>query len=145
MKKSKPNLFCPVPGCSTKAPHKDDFIVQGLLKASRGDLASWALAGMVELGNSILRDMGENQIFAWLTRLRQPEELYARTLYLLLLANDDEAAHMLSDARPNGFTALYTRVNEKIFGKRGVLNVKQAWLYSGEFTAMDTINHGAHV
>jgi len=38
---------------------------------------------MAELSQSICRDLAEKKIFAWISRLRPPEEIYIRTLYAL--------------------------------------------------------------
>jgi len=39
---------------------------------------------------------------------------------------------------------MYRKVNQLIFGGKGLLEVKQPGLTSGTFTAMGTINSGAH-
>jgi hypothetical protein len=139
MAKSQDNSFCPVPWCSTKAPHKDDADVKALLETAQipGELARWATNALTELRDSIERDSAERQIFALITRSRQVEELYSRAVYILLLATDDELPHMLSGRMPNGFSFHYDRVNESIFGGRGILEK--------DSKAMEMLHHGAHV
>ena len=80
---------------------------------------------MAELRESICRDLTENKIFAWYSRLRLPEELYIRTLYALFIATDKELIHILSGATPNGLSPLYSKVNEVVFEGRGLLQVSQ--------------------
>jgi hypothetical protein len=143
----KINPHCPVPGCKAKAPHAGDQTVQGLIQefAPPAKLSFWVLHGMVELRDSICRDLVENKIFAWHTRLRQPEELYIRTLYALFIAEEKELHHILSGDMPNGLSGLYSKVNSLIFEGRGLLQVSQPGLTYGTFTPMDTLNDGAHV
>jgi hypothetical protein len=109
------------------------------------NMTFWVLAGMAELRDSIVRDMKEGQVFAWFTRLRQPEELYVRTLYALLIADERELHHILSGDMPNGLSGMYEKVNEVVFEGRGRLKTEQPGLQFGAFTAMDTLNDGAHV
>jgi hypothetical protein len=147
MGKRKGNPFCPVPRCLVTAPHADDFIVQALTTAllKPALLAQWALNGMKELKDSLAQDIASSRVFAWSTRLRQIEELYIRTVYLLLLADDEEIPHFLSEIPPNGFTALYRRVNKEVLAGEGDLEIEQIGLASSKFTAMQTINQSAHV
>jgi hypothetical protein len=147
MKRSRVNPYCPVPGCRTKQPHQDDAIVKGLI-AEFGPpekLTAWVLAAMAELRGSIVNDLAEKRIFAWQTRLRQPEELYIRALYLLFIASDREKHHILSGEMPSGLSGLYSKVNEKVFEGRGLLQTEQSGLTYGSFTPMETLNDGAHV
>jgi hypothetical protein len=148
MKKNKSkNPHCPVLGCRTDKPHADDPIAAGLIHefSVPEKLAYWVLGGMAELRESICRDLAEKKVFAWLTRLRQPEELYVRTLYALFIANDKELHHILSGAMPNGLSGMYSKVNALVFGGRGLLQAPQAGLNFGEFVPMDILNDGAHV
>jgi hypothetical protein len=145
-KPRKINPHCPVPGCKTDKPHSTDPIVAGLIgEFSRPErMTHWVLGGMAELRNSIVRDMKDGQIFAWYTRLRQPEELYVRTLYALFVAGENELHHVLSGDMPNGLSTMYIKVNDIIFEGRGKLLTTQPGLEFGSFTAMDTLNDGAH-
>jgi hypothetical protein len=108
-------------------------------------LAGWVLSAMAELRESIMKDLMEGRMFAWQTRLRQPEELYIRTLYLLFIATEDEKHHILSGETPNGLSGLYERVNKTIFEGRGLLQTAQPGLTYGSFKPLDTLNDGAHV
>ena len=98
-----------------------------------------------KLGDSILRDLQDRNFFAFQSRLRQPEELYIRTLYVLFIATPEELPHIFSSALPNGFTKLYREVNRVIFEGRGPLEVSQPGLNGDPFTPIDTLNQGAHV
>jgi hypothetical protein len=62
----------------------------------------------------------------------------------MFLADSGEVAHIMSDAMPNSFSAMYRKVNQSIFGGKGLLEVSQPGLTSGTFSAMGTINSGAH-
>jgi hypothetical protein len=68
----------------------------------------------------------------------------SRTLYAGFIADPGEVAHIMSDATANSFNEMYRKVNKLIFGERGTLQVSQPGLRSGAFTAMGTINSGAH-
>jgi hypothetical protein len=100
---------------------------------------------MAELGHSITRDLQDKKLFAFLTRMRQPEELYVRTLYALFVASSGELAHLVSGELPNGFSKMYEAVDELVFGKRGLLFAEQSGLRQGTFKPIDTLNDGAHV
>jgi hypothetical protein len=99
---------------------------------------------IAELRNSVRDDVNGGRLFAYLTRWRQPEELYFRTLYVLFVAEADEVPHVLSGELPNGFTAIWRKVNEHVLEGRGTLEKSQLGLTSGQFTPMDTINSNAH-
>jgi hypothetical protein len=62
----------------------------------------------------------------------------------LFIADPSEIAHIMSDATPNSFSEMYRKVNHSIFGGKGLLEVSQPGLTSGTFSAMGTINSGAH-
>jgi hypothetical protein len=146
-KKKKVNPHCPVPGCQTKQPHVADPLVKALADrfTALDKMTSWMLAGMAELRDSITRDLSEGRLFAWYSRLRQPEELYFRALYILFIAKDDEVPHILSGAMPNSFADIYAKVNELVMDGRGeVLDSKPGQSF-GEFRMVDTLNNGAHV
>jgi hypothetical protein len=128
-------------------PHLSDPSVASMMKAYEDpkQLAGWAEAGMNELTLSFLQDMEAGRVFAWVTRLRQIEELYIRAIYTLLIADKSEVPHLLSNMMPNGFSALYKKVNDLVFEGRGKLTDVTPGRSYGEFTPMDTINQGAHV
>lgn len=146
-KKTKMNPHCPVPGCKAKTPHLSDPVVAALTQ-SLSDLAKvaeWTCASIAELGKSMADDVAAGRYFALITRTRQVEELYIRALYAMFIADPSEIAHIMSDAMPNSFSVMYRKVNESIFGGKGLLEVSQPGLTSGTFSAMGTINSGAHV
>lgn len=145
-KNAKFNPHCPVPGCKTTKPHAEDPIVKGMILefASPERMTLWARTAMTELHESICRDLIAKKVFAWYSRLRQPEELYVRTLYALFVATEDELPHILSGDRPNGFSDLYEKVNKVVFDGRGLLRVDQPGLSNGTFKPIDTLNDGAH-
>ena len=89
-------------------------------------------------------DLAAGRNFALITRSRQQEELYIRALYALFIATPEGLAHIMSDYAPNSFSLMYRAVNKVIFEGRGILEVSHPGLTHGSFTAMDTINRGAH-
>ena len=145
--KKKINPFCPVVGCATDMPHTADFLVKALVDrfAAPDKCLSWVLAGMAELRDSVSDDVLKNRLFSWYLRMRQPEELYFRTLYILFLASDDEVPHILSGDLPNSFSQVYKAVNEAILEGRGEMTEVKPGLVSGEFRMIDNLNDGAHV
>lgn len=145
-KKPKINPNCSVARCRAKAPHLTDPVVAGLVQnfSDLAKVAHWTCACIAELGKSMADDLAAGRRFALITRTRQQEELYIRALYALFIADPDELAHIMSDATPNSFSEMYRKVNQLIFGGKGLLEVKQPGLTSGTFTAMGTINSGAH-
>lgn len=146
-KRKKPNRYCSVPGCQTKQPHTADFLVKALVDrlAAPDRCLSWVLASMAELRDSVIDDILERRLFSWYTRMRQPEELYFRTLYTLLLASDSEVPHILSGDLPNSFSQIYDKVNEVILEGRGEITEVKPGLVSGQFRMIDNLNDGAHV
>jgi hypothetical protein len=84
------NPHCPISGCQTKQPHVADPLVKALADrfAAPDKCLSWVLAGMTELRDSVTDDVLKHRLFSWYSRMRQPEELYFRTLYILFLATD---------------------------------------------------------
>jgi hypothetical protein len=149
-RKNPPNSHCPVPGCRTKAPHTDDNLVKGLQlmtvsSVGYGNLTEWARDVMIELRDSITRDLDARQYAGYFFRLRQVEELYFRVLYLIFIAKPEEIPHLLSGEPPNGLSSMYEKVNEVVMEGRGALQKKHAGLNYGEFTAMGMLNSGAHM
>ena len=146
MSKSKPNSFCPVPGCKTTAPHVNDMVVSGLTKVfpSPETLAYWSLASMVDLRKSIAADIESDRPFAWQTRIRQVEEIYFRALYTIFFATPDELPHIFSGATPNSVVPMYRKVNEEILKGQGQWEVKQQGLISGDFTPLSLMHSSAH-
>jgi len=142
----KVNPHCPVPSCRTQAPHADDPAVKALILefGPPERMTRWALAAMSELRDSICRDLAENKVLAWYTRLRQPEEIYVTVLYALFIADGRELHHILSGERPNSLSQRYEKVNELILGGRGLLQVSQPGANSGTFKPIDMLHAGAH-
>jgi hypothetical protein len=143
----KINPHCPVSGCKTTKPHADDLIAKGLIDefSPPEKMTFWVLTAMAELGQSIARDYEEKKYFAWHARLRQPEEMYVRTLYALFIASEKELHHILSGDMPNSFSHYYKEVNGVVFEGRGLLLSKQPGLTYGTFKPMETLHDGAHV
>jgi len=135
-----------VSGCRTTGPHAGDPIVQGLILqfAPPEKMAIWTRVAIAELRESICRDMAENRVFAWYSRLRLPEELYVRTLYALFIATDKELIHILSGVTPNDLSPLYSKVNEVVFEGRGLLQASQPGLKQGTFRPINILHDGAH-
>jgi hypothetical protein len=144
--KSKVNPHCPVPGCRAAVPHADDPLVKGLILAFAPpeEMTRFACAAISELCDSIRRDWMEGKVFSWYSRLRQPEELYIRTLYALFIANEKELHHVISGDTPNGIAVLYDKVNEVIFEGRGLQTTSKPGLNFGTFKPMETLHQGAH-
>lgn len=145
-KKSKVNPNCSVSGCRANAPHGNDPVVAGLVHtfSDLANVAGWTCASIAELGKSMADDLAAGRHFALITRTRQQEELYVRALYAMFIADPGEIAHIMSDTTPNSFSVMYRKVNQTIFGGKGLLEIPQLGLTSGTFTAMGTINSGAH-
>jgi hypothetical protein len=100
---NRPNANCPVSGCRTTAPHVDDATVKALMIAFAppAEMTKWTLAAMAELAESICRDLENKKVFAFHTRVRQPEELYIRTLYTLFVASDEEPQELAVCRKPS--------------------------------------------
>jgi hypothetical protein len=92
----------------------------------------------------VIDDVNKGRIFAYLTRWRDPEELYTRVLYALFVAPADHLPHIFSGEMPNGFAAMWKQVNEIVFEGNGTLFKEQVGLNGEVFTPMDTLNQGAH-
>ncbi len=106
MAQKKVNPCCPVAGCRVSRPHTDDPLIKALVLRYTGPdkLLGWVQMSLGQIHDSILDDFKSNRHFGWLTRLRQIEELYFRTLYILFLIPDDEVPHWLSGDPPNSLT-----------------------------------------
>ena len=107
-------------------------------------MTKWTLGAMAELRESICRDLLDKKVFAFHTRIRQPEELYIRTLYTLFIATNEEIPHILSGSPPNGLSNFYREVNRVVFENRGLLLVQQPGQSYGTFAPIDTLHDGAH-
>ena len=144
-KTSKPH--CPVPGCEVAAPHANDPVVKQLIHEfpSPERMIHWALTAMTELSESMYDDLTKKRAFAWHFRMRQPRELYVRTLYAVLLADEKELHHVLSGAPPNTLPFFYKKVNKIILQNRGRLLSEQGGYGGRTFTPIDHCNESAHV
>jgi hypothetical protein len=80
---------CPVPRCGTKTPHTTSLTVQAFTRQSPADVIDWTKRCIVELIQSVIDDVNKGRIFAYLTRWRDPEELYKRVLYAMFVAPAD--------------------------------------------------------
>jgi hypothetical protein len=112
--------------------------------ADPAQLTAWVKACIFELLGSVADDVKNHRLFAYMTRWRQPEELYYRTLYVLFVADEGELPHVFSGDMPNGFRAIWRRVNDVVFEGRGTLEKPLEGLSGEQFTPMDTINSNAH-
>jgi len=148
MKKKKPkkNSHCPVPGCKTKQPHLSSPTTAGIHHAfaKPEQLAEWVKLCIVELVQSVIDDVNQGRFFAYLTRWRQPEEMYHRALYMLFVADKTEIPHIASGETPNSLAAMYRQVNRVVYHGKGTLEEKQMGMNGEEFTAMNTLNNSAH-
>lgn len=135
---------CPVPRCGTKTPHTNNPTVRAFTRLSPGEVIDWTKRCIVELIQSVIDDVNQGRIFAYLTRWRDPEELYTRALYAMLAAPADHLPHIFSGDTPNGFAAMWKKVNEIVFEGNGTLFKEQVGLDGAVFTPMDTLNQNAH-
>jgi hypothetical protein len=101
--------------------------------------------GLSALGNSACNDLANRNALGFITRQRQIQELYVKSLYLLLLADPNEQAHIVSGDMPNGLAGYYRKVNEMVFSKQDDWEAVRPGLNEDRFTIMDTLNDGAHV
>lgn len=145
-KKPKPNPHCPVLGCKTGRPHLSNQTTAGIhhVFSNPETAADWVKMCIVELVQSVESDIASNRYFAYLTRWRQIEELYYRALDVIFVADEREIPHIASNEMPNGFSAVWRRVNAAIYNGKGTLEQKMKGLSDGEFTAMDTLNSAGH-
>lgn len=108
-------------------------------------MCAYVSEGLGQLGNSACNDLANRNALGFLTRQRQIQELYIKTLYLLLIADPPEQEHMVSGDVPNGMSPLYRRVNELIFHKQTDWEATTPGLNGDQFTIMETLHDGAHV
>jgi hypothetical protein len=114
------------------------------MRLSSAEIMDWTKRCIVELIQSVIDDLNKGRIFAYLTRWRDPEELYTRALYALFVAPADHLPHILSGDMPNGFAAMWRKVNEVVFEGNGTLFTEQVGLRGETFTPMNTLNQNAH-
>ncbi|MGB8493666.1 MAG: hypothetical protein WCE53_04630 [Candidatus Acidiferrum sp.] len=146
MKQIKINPNCPVPGCRTKQPHLSSPTTAGLHHTFSNPerLASWTKMCIVELIQSVTDDVKGNRFFAYLTRWRQPDEMYYRALYVLFVADKAAIPHVVSGEMPNSFSAMQKVVNQTVFDGKRTLDRPQSGLSGEQFTVFDTLNNSAH-
>ena len=135
---------CPVSGCKTSTPHVNDPTVRAFMSQSPADVIDWTKRCIVELIQSVIDDVNKGRIFAYLTRWRDPEELYTRVLYAMFVAPADHIPHIFSGEVPNGFGAMWKKVNGVVFEGNGTLFTEQVGLSGETFTPMNTLNQNAH-
>jgi len=147
MAKGKINPHCPVTGCKSAHPHRQDKHVHALMLLVEKPhlMCGYVIEGLAQLGNSACNDLANRNALGFITRQRQIQELYIKTLYLLLIADTPEQAHMLSGEMPNGLTGYYRNVNEIIFHSRVDWEATTPGLNGDSFTIMNTLHDGAHV
>ena len=135
---------CPVPRCGAKTPHMNDPTVRAFISQSPAEVIDWTKRCIVELIQSVIDDVNKGRIFAYLTRWRDPEELYIRVLYAMFVAPTDHLPHIFSGEMPNGFAAMWRQVNDKIFEGNGTLFKEHVGLSGEIFKPMDALNQNAH-
>jgi hypothetical protein len=145
-RKRKKNSHCPVLGCKTDQPHLYSPTTAGLHQtfSNPETLASWTKSCIVELIQSAIDDVSEGRFFAYLTRWRQPDEMYYRALYVLFVAPKDAIPHFISGEMPNSFSAMQKAVNQKVFDSKKCLDITRVGLSGEKFTAFDALNNSAH-
>jgi hypothetical protein len=146
-KEKKLNPNCPVFGCRAKLPHRQERHVDALMRLVELPqlMCGYVMDGLAHLGNSACNDLANHNALGFLTRQRQIQELYLRTLYLLLLADTAEQIHMVSGAMPNGLSGYYRKVNEVIYHNQTDWEGTTPGLNGDTFTIMETLHDGAHV
>lgn len=146
MKSKKKNPHCPVPGCKTKHPHLSSSTTAGLhhVFSKPETLVSWTKMCITELINSVIEDVNNERFFAYLTRWRQPDEMYYRALYMLFVADEAAIPHIVSGQTPNSFSAMQKAVNQAVFDGKRTLNKPQSGLTGEQFTVFETLNNSAH-
>ncbi len=146
-KAPKVNPHCPVAGCKAKQPHRSEKHVDALMRVTELPhlMCKYVSEGLAALGSSACNDLANRNAFGFLTRQRQVQELYIKTLYLLLIAEPDEQAHMVSGEMPNSMVGYYRKVNDLIFHKQSDWETTTPGLNGDSFTIMETLNDGAHV
>ena len=92
--------ICPVPRCGTKTPHTNNSTVQAFMRQNPAEVIDWTKRCIVELIQSVIDDVNKGRIFAYLTRWRDPEELYTRVLYAMFVAPADHLPHIFSGTCP---------------------------------------------
>jgi hypothetical protein len=142
----KKNPHCPVPGCKTKKPHLSSPTIAGIhhVIAKPETTAAWAKMCIVELVQSVESDVLAHRYFAYLTRWRHTEELYYRALFVIFCAEQTEIPHIASNETPNGFSAMWRKVNEIVYDGKLAHDQKQLGLSGEEFTAMEMLNSVGH-
>jgi hypothetical protein len=135
---------CPVPRCGAKTPHANNSTVRAFMSQSPAEVIDWTKRCIVELIHSVIDDVNKGRIFAYLTRWRDPEELYTRVLYAVFVAPIDHLPHIYSGEMPNGFAAMWKEVNQKVFEGNGTLFKEQVDLSGEIFKPMDALNQNAH-
>jgi len=130
-----------VQGCRAQRPHAEALIRE---LNDPAQLTLLVKSSIAELINSAKDDIKNGRFFGYITRWRQPEELYYRTLYVLFVAEQIEIPHILSGERPNSFVEIWRTVNKAVLEGRGVHETQLEDLNGDIFTPMDTINSGAH-
>jgi hypothetical protein len=145
-KRQRKNPHCPVSGCKTKQPHLSSAVTAGLHHTFSDPerCAQWTKHCIVELINSVIADVNGTRFFAYLTRWRQPDEMYYRALYLLFVADKDAIPHVVSGEMPNSFSVMQKAVNQTVFGGKRSLDTPQSGLSGEQFTIFDTLNSSAH-
>jgi hypothetical protein len=114
------------------------------MRQDPAEVIDWTKRCIVELIQSVIDDVNKGRIFAYLTRWRDPEELYTRVLYALFVAPAEHLPHIFSGGMPNGFAAMWKKVNEIVFEGNGTLFKEQVGLNGEVFTPMETLNQNAH-
>jgi len=99
---------------------------------------------IAELVNSVVDDVNKGRFFAYLTRWRQPDEMYYRALYVMFVADKDAIPHVVSGEMPNSFSAMQKAVNQTVFDGKRILDKPQSGLTGEQFTVFDTLNDSAH-
>jgi hypothetical protein len=70
------------------------------MRQNPADVIDWTKRCTVELIQSVIGEVNKGRIFAYLTRWRDPEELYTRVLYAMFVAPADHLPHIFAHYCP---------------------------------------------
>ena len=106
-----------------------------------GQMTLFARVGMSQLLISMQEEWKGKRQFAWFCRMRQPEELFYKTLYALFFASEKELHHMLSGDPPTSLIPYYLKVNDELYAGKGKLTEELPGLPADSAlnTAMETL------
>lgn len=107
-------------------------------------IAEWTRNAIADLALSLRADSQNGRTFAYFTRIRQPEELYYRALYALVVAPAEHLTHIVSGDPPNTLKAIVVEVDNEILGGRNLFESVRVDPSGAQFTVLKTLNQAGH-